>query len=237
MPRPRPLPEANLVPGKSSICYSMKQLVLVPLLIFLFAGCQHSPDAAQNPLAGVPASAPAQPTPAAAPPARVSASPQLLALTSNALQLVSQPAGSTRELPFGMPQEELVGIVSKVLQAKPKSIGINTECGAGPLKMASWSNGLTLVFQEKKAGAAQKWQFVGWYAGASSGAAPKVATMAGVGIGSTRAELEGAYAVKVTKSTLGQEFSTTSGLYGLLNGPGQAAVITSLWSGTSCNFR
>lgn len=221
--------------------YSMKQLVLVPLLVSFLAGCQNSPDAAQKAPAAVvapeAAPAPAQPRPGAAAPARVSARPQLLALTSNALQLVSQPTGSTREIPFGMPQDELVGIVSKVLQAEPRSIGINTECGAGPLKMASWSNGLTLVFQEKKDGATREWQFVGWYAGAASGATPKPTTMAGVGIGSTRRALEGAYAIKVGKSTLGQEFSTASGLYGLLDGPGQDAVITSLWSGTSCNFR
>lgn len=215
----------------------MKQLVLVPLLIALLTGCQHSPDTTHNaPKADV-VPGKVQLTPSVATPDSVAASPPLLALTSNALQLVSQPTGSTREIPFGMPQGKLVALVSKVLQAEPKSIGINTECGAGPLKMASWSNGLTLVLQEKKAGAARDWQFVGWYAGAASGATPKLATMAGVGIGSTRAELEGAYIVKVTKLTLGQEFSTTSGLYGLLDGPGKEAVITSLWSGTSCNFR
>ncbi|OWP64096.1 hypothetical protein CDA63_05030 [Hymenobacter amundsenii] len=219
----------------------MKQLLLVPLLISLLAGCQPGSDAAQSsPITATAPSAmpgPAQPTQSAASPDTVSASPQLLALTSNALQLVSQPTGSTREIPFGMPQRELMAIIGKVLQAEPKSVGINTECGAGPLKMASWSNGLTLVFQQNKARAAREWQFVGWYAGAASGATPKVATMAGVGIGSTRAELEGAYVIKVFESTLGQEFSTTSGLYGLLDGPGKEAVITSLWSGTSCNFR
>ncbi|NVO86649.1 hypothetical protein [Hymenobacter terrestris] len=219
----------------------MKQLVLVLLLTSLLAGCQPSPDAAQDrpPVVASPSAAPspAQPTPSATTPDSVSASQPLLALTSNALQLVSQPTGSTRQIPFGEPQKELIELVSKVLQAEPKSVGINTECGAGPLKMASWSNGLTLVFQQNKAGATQEWQFVGWYAGMASGTTPKVATMAGVGIGSTRAELEGAYSVKVTRSTLGQEFSTTSGLYGLLDGPGQEAVITSLWSGTSCNFR
>ncbi|WP_152559862.1 hypothetical protein [Hymenobacter sp. IS2118] len=207
------------------------------LLASLFVGCQHSPDAAQNPATEAPAPVPAQPTPRVAAPASSSARPQLLALTSNALQLVSQPSGTTREIPFGMAQEQLIGIISKVLQAEPRSVGINSECGAGPLKMASWSNGLTLVFQEKKAGTALQWQFVGWYAGAASGATPKPTTMAGVGIGSTRTELEGAYAVKVAESTLGQEFSTTSGLYGILDGPGQTAKITSLWSGTSCNFR
>lgn len=220
----------------------MKQLALGFSLIFLLAGCQPNPDAAQDAPTEVAtpgaAPGPAQPTQSAATPDSVSASPQLLALTSNALQLVNQQTGATREIPFGMPLGQLVEMVNEVLQAEPKSIGINAECGAGPLKMASWSNGLTLVFQEKKAGAAQEWQFVGWYAGgAPSGAAPKVATMAGVGIGSTRAELEAAYTVKVAKSTLGQEFSTTSGLYGILDGPGKEAVITSLWSGTSCNFR
>ncbi|RFP64012.1 hypothetical protein D0N36_16355 [Hymenobacter lapidiphilus] len=219
----------------------MKQLGLALLLTTVLVGCQPSPDAAQDAPMGVvtpdTTPKPVQPTPSAAGPDRVSATQPLLALTSNALQLVSQPSGSTREIPFGMPQGELIGVISKVLQAEPKSVGINTECGAGPLKMASWSNGLTLVLQEKKTGNAQEWQFVGWYAGAPSGATPTLTTMAGVGIGSTRAELEGAYSVKVTQSTLGQEFSTTSGLYGLLDGTGKEAVITSLWSGMSCNFR
>ncbi|GAA3953630.1 hypothetical protein GCM10022406_39170 [Hymenobacter algoricola] len=164
----------------------------------------------------------------------------MLALTANALQLVSQPGGSAREIPFGMPLEQLVATVSRVLQVPVASIGINGECGAGPLKMASWPNGLTLAFQQNKsskAASAPQWRFVGWYLGAPAGKGPGLTTMAGIGFGSTRAELESAYSIQVSTSSLGQEFATSSGLYGILDGSTPQAKITSLWSGTSCNFR
>ena len=81
----------------------MKQLVLVPLLIALLTGCQHSSDTMQSASKAVVAPGTVQLTPSVATPDSVAASPPLLALTSNALQLMSQPTGSTREIPFGMP--------------------------------------------------------------------------------------------------------------------------------------
>jgi hypothetical protein len=189
----------------------MKHFALALLLVSSLTGCQHSPDAVQNAPTKVAAPGPAQPTQSTAPPDSVSASPPLLALASNALQLVSQPTGSTREIPFGMPQGELVDVVTKVLQAKPRSIGINTECGAGPLKMASWSNGLTLVFQEKKSGAAKEWQFVGWYAGAASGVAPKVATMAGSALGLAGQHWKESTPLRLLKRRWGRNFPPLPG--------------------------
>lgn len=165
---------------------------------------------------------------------------QSLALTSNAIQLVNTQTGSTTEIKFGMPINQLTDIVNNVLQSKYSSIGVNTECGAGPLKIVNWSNGLGLVFKEKKitTGAPKTdWFFEGWYTILPKANATKPTTMAGIGIGSTRAQMEEAYTTTVTKTSLGYEFSTTSGLYGIFDGAGKNARITNMWSGTSCNFR
>ncbi|MBA3987173.1 MAG: hypothetical protein H0X63_11515 [Flavobacteriales bacterium] len=158
----------------------------------------------------------------------------LLALTSNALQLVDSNTGSTREIPFEMPEGQMVDMLTNVLGELPNSIQVNEECGAGSLKMASWNNGLTIVFQEEQE---SQWIFAGWFAEAPSNSAQKITTMAGIGIGSTRAEMEDVYEIEVYESTLGQEFSTTSGLHGIFDGTSKNAKIEHMWSGLSCNFR
>ena len=160
---------------------------------------------------------------------------QLLALTSNALQIVNGKTGSTSEIPFGKPLDELVELIDKILQTKVSSIVINSECGAGPLKMAVWKNGLNLIFKEQKSNGL--WQFAGWYIGKPSNNTKPLQTMAGIGIGSTREEMEAAYVIKVNKTSLGNEFSTTSGLYGIFDGSNKNAKITDMWSGTTCIFR
>lgn len=161
---------------------------------------------------------------------------QKLALTSNALQIVDGVTGSTKEVVFGMSIEKLVILITNILGSGPISEGVNTECGAGPLKMVLWTNGLSLVFQETKRGN-DNWEFVGWFAGKPVNAVDKLTTMAGVGVGSTLEELQGAYVTKVSKSTLGVEFSVNSGFFGILSGEGKQAAIEAMWSGVSCNFR
>ncbi len=158
-----------------------------------------------------------------------------LALTSNALQIVNSNTGSTSEIAFGKPLDELVELMNKILADKVASIGTNTECGAGPLKMAVWKNGLNLIFKEQKSNGL--WQFVGWYVSKPANNTKPLETMAGIGVLSSRAEMEEAYVVKINKSSLGYEFSTTSGLYGIFDGPGKNAKITDMWSGTTCIFR
>lgn len=160
---------------------------------------------------------------------------QSLVLSSNALQLVNQQTGSSTEINFGIALDQMLAMLNKVLQNKVSSIQVNSECGAGPLKMASWSNGLTVVFQQKKANS--EWQFAGWFMNAPSTGFKTLTTMAGIGIGSTRAEMESAYSIKVSKTSLGHEFSTSAGLFGIFNGPGKDSKIINMWSGTSCNFR
>lgn len=216
----------------------MRLILLVLSLSNLFSSCQFSNNASLDKLNdSVPtvASEPSNIDTAHA--ESVEGNPQMLALTSNALQLVDSGSGSTREIAFGMRFDQLVEVVTKVLESAPTSIAVNTECGAGPLKMASWPNGLTLVFAERKHGDSS-WLFAGWFVGKPTKVSSrKMTTMAGIGIGSTVQDLKSAYVATVTKTTLGQEFSVDSGFYGLLSGTGKNAVIEVMWSGTSCNFR
>ncbi len=95
----------------------------------------------------------------------------------------------------------------------------NSECGAGALDYATWSDGLTLWFQTGT--------FAGW---AVNEAGPTL--MSGIGVGSSRADLEGAHVIQVEQSTLGTEFAS-AGFYGIL----EAGRVSNLWAGVSCNFR
>lgn len=165
---------------------------------------------------------------------------QSLVLTAQALQLVDQITGSSNELPFGTPENQLIEIINNATQSKVVSIGVNAECGAGRLKMVTWSNSLTLIFQEnntKNAEPKTHWLFEGWAIDGMKEGANMLTTMAGIGIGSTLAEMQNAYIIEVKKTSFGQEFSTASGLFGILDGNGKEAKITHLWSGVSCNFR
>ena len=45
-----------------------------------------------------------------------------------------------------------------------------------------------------------------------------------------------AYAITLANTRLEPKSSTTSGLYGILAGPGKGTKIAHLWSGTSCIF-
>lgn len=156
-----------------------------------------------------------------------------LILTSNALQVINKNNGSTSELNFGKSIDDMITITNKILQTEPTSIEINKECGAGALQMASYNNGLTLIFQQKNT----IWSFEGWFLSAKKHNTKLITTMAGITIGSTRADLESAYVIKVQKTSLGYEFSTSSGLYGIFDGPESTSKIINLWSGLSCNFR
>lgn len=93
------------------------------------------------------------------------------------------------------------------------------------------------MFQKKQGSESDKLLFVGWSLGEFNNDG-KINTMAGIGVGSARSELEAAYTIEVKKTTLGYEFSTDAeGLYGILSGPSPEDKIEFMWSGLSCNFR
>ena len=143
---------------------------------------------------------------------------------SEGLRLGSGSPGEAN-LAFGAAQSEALARLGSL--GTPR-VSTNAECGAGPMEIAEFPNGLSLLFQEGR--------FVGWSIDGRS--ENRLTTTAGIGTGgSTRAELEAAYpGATVEESTLGQEFSA-DGIGGLLGGAGPEARITALWAGTTCMFR
>lgn len=211
-------------------------LIVTCALAAALAGCTRgsAPVAPAVPLretpvpsASTPVPVPAAPTDAASPAIPASTLVKL-ALSGEGVDFVSEN-GSVRHLVFGAPAADAIDTVSRAQGAAPQR-GRNEECGAGPLDMATWPGGLTVMSQDGR--------FIGWSVsrGAADGGNAGMATMAGIGVGSTRGELEAAYAADIRETTLGQEFAAGD-VFGVLDGTGPSARITALWAGTSCNFR
>lgn len=176
------------------------------------------PEPLPQPSAAAPAAASSPAVPAAAP----AASPAL-AIEGEGLRLFDPATGASRPLPFGTPWDQVLAALA--FRGEPMT-GRNEECGAGPLEYARWEDSLTLYGQD---GA-----FVGWFA--DRGAEGRISTAAGVGPGTTRQDLQAAYAAEVFESTLGTEFAA-GGLFGVLDSPHLDSPVTAMWAGTSCNFR
>lgn len=148
-----------------------------------------------------------------------------LVVESEGVRFFNRSSSAASPIPFGRPQAQVIAAMERV--RGPAGQGTNHDCGAGPVKYANWPDGLSLVFQGGS--------FAGW--GLDGRARGALATAIGIGPGSTRAEMENAYAdVEVTQTTLGAEFSG-GGYFGVFDGNGQAARITYMWAGVSCVAR
>lgn len=145
-----------------------------------------------------------------------------LAVDGEGLRIFLLPSGTSRPLPFGTPDDETRRVVASVLEGPPPAVHLNEECR---LEIAVWDSGLTLSFSEDR--------FVGWFVGSTDG---RFTTVSGIGVGSTRSELEDSYAVDVFTSSLGTEFSA-GGIAGLLHSPEPDARVTHLWAGQNCIAR
>lgn len=173
--------------------------------------------------AKAPEPAPAQAQATATPAPSPTPAQPALAIEGDGLRLIDPQTGSARPLAFGMDwRSALAALASR----GPPRTGHMEECGAGPLDYAKWDDGFTLY--------AQDGAFMGWFA--DTQAAGRLSTASGIGPGSTRAELDSAYAAEVFESTLGTEF-LAGDLGGLLDGTGKQATITALWAGLGCSFR
>jgi len=160
----------------------------------------------------------AEPEPAPAP-------RPLLNLSGDGLTLVDPDTGASRALDFGLGEAIILTAVSAA-RGEVRVQAENSECGAGPLEYAIFDGGLTLWFQQDR--------FEGWALG--SDAAQDLRTAAGLGVGSTRAELEAAYVATVAETSLGNEFQAGD-LFGILSSPDPQGRVTALWAGVSCIFR
>jgi hypothetical protein len=195
------------------------------------AGCERPPGAAASP--PVPVAAAADPAPATG--SDATSAPQgsvlpLLALSEDGLDLVDADSGSIRHLEFALPFADVLAILVR-LRGEPGERGINEDCGAGALDIARWSDGLRVLGQDGG--------FAGWSLDGSVDDGPTrtgATTVDGIGLGTTRSELESLQAVEVGESSLGTEFAA-GGLYGVLASDQPEAVIVGLWAGVSCIAR
>jgi hypothetical protein len=206
---------------------TLRLSALLPLgftLLLTTVACTKIPDTANGngnadtaePMPAIAAPAPADP---------IEDAESLLALSGEGLQLVGNQTGSTVALDFGSEMTVVADAVTSIL-GEPLESGENSECGSGPQVITQWPKGLALH--------AANGEFIGWSAGPDTDVT--LTTMAGIGIGSTRSELEAAYTVEVFESSLGTEFSA-GGLFGILASSAPNATIENLWAGTTCNFR
>ncbi|QQE64313.1 hypothetical protein GFS31_09930 [Leptolyngbya sp. BL0902] len=166
-----------------------------------------------------------QPTPTASPDL-ATPTETALALTGEGLFLVDTESGSTTLLPFGTEMATVQAAVSNLL-GNPETVSANEECPGDPFISALWAEGLVLNADDET--------FVGWSVRPEAGS-DQFTTLAGIGVGSSREDLEAAYTVTVFESTIGTEFAAGQ-LAGLLSDPTAAAEITDFWAGTVCIFR
>lgn len=144
-----------------------------------------------------------------------------LALDPDGLRFFDARSGSARLIPFGT-SDSVVMNVLQTTEGAPQQRGENVECG---VSYATWNTGLTIVLARDR--------FVGWSVRGNGGT---LTTASGVGVGSTRAQLDSAHAARVFESSLGTEF-TAGGLAGILESPRRDARILALWAGQVCIAR
>lgn len=149
-----------------------------------------------------------------------------LALSNDGIQTVNTQTGSTKNFTFDSDLAIAQNVVTAIL-GQPKETSENAECPAGKLTTITWPNGFAINASENK--------FVGWSVRSQTESA-KLATMAGISIGSTVKDLQAAYNVQVFNSSLGIEFNVGQ-MSGLLSKNAPDGVITDLWAGTNCIFR
>ncbi len=153
-----------------------------------------------------------------APPGAEAAARNAVALNLSGDGLQTVAGASSRQIAFGTPSEIVLRVAEAAMQAIPER-SRNAECGEGPLDIASYPR-LRLYFQDGR--------FVGWAARGRG-----LTTMAGVGIGSKRADVESVIVAPVEETSLGREF-TSGGMSGLYDAKD---VVSDLWAGSVCLAR
>lgn len=166
----------------------------------------------------------ATPTPTPAPtPARTATRPALV-LEPDGLGVLTGTS-SIRRFPFGSPASAVRTAVAAVLG--PLRTSDLPECGQGP-RVGSDRRGFSLLFDGTR--------FVGWTDQGAPGR--RLGTADGLRVGSTRAQLQRALgALTVTDGSLGIEWNSTGGLFGLLDGERPTARVTVISAGETCFFR
>ncbi len=203
----------------------MKRLFVVSGLLLL-AGCGQSeqPGPATPPVATVKSHAAGVAAAQVIAPAEAAAS--RVALDGEGFRLFNSVSGASRLVPFGSTRADVLRILEAALKVPVRDRGAMEDCGA---TFVAWNNGMTAWFARER--------FVGWSVSAAGGAAgARPATAAGLGVGTSRKELDAAYKASIAASTLGMEFSAGT-LAGLLSSDKPDASVTRLWAGAACIAR
>lgn len=130
------------------------------------------------------------------------------------------PAGSPLQIDFGRAQQGVLDAVTALQGEGPRAATLQRECGAGPVFVANWDNGLTLNFMDNK--------FLGWVVQAPFRAAYPTGA---VPLGTAEADLAG---LTLDETSLGKEFFG-GGMWHLVEE--DRAQVTTIWSGLTCFFR
>lgn len=151
----------------------------------------------------------------------------VISLDGEGLRFVIAELGRARPLSFGADREAVERAVGNVTDTDP-SRDSNVECPAGAVEFSHYGD-LTLNFQDDK--------FVGW----SIDEASDLTTMNGIGLGSTRAELDvSGTTIEQADSSLGTEImigGPENGVSALMAGSGRNARVVNMWAGVNCIFR
>ena len=131
-------------------------------------------------------------------------------------------ASPPRTLTLDMPKSATIEALAKALGRPPTELGANGECGGGGMEFAAWEGDIIAWFLDDR--------FAGWD---NKGG---FRTIEGIGIGSSRSEVEVLPGFEVEESTLGAEFRA-GGLSGILASKAPDAKVTHLWGGATCVFR
>ena len=169
-----------------------------------------------------PAPPPSSVRPYSAAEAGIDSSVVAISIEGEGLRLFVIATGAARPLPFGTDSSSVFTAIQRATRSDPVESGDGGDC---PGSYARWSNGLTLRFDDGK--------FVGWSLRDGDNS---VSTPTGIGIGTTRANVDSAVVITVKGTSLGPEF-TAGQLAGLLDGTTPASKVTHLWAGETCIAR
>ena len=148
-------------------------------------------------------------------------------LDTGGLMLFDTSTDASLPIPFGSILSDVEQAISAASGVQ-SAIGSNDECPAGAMEFSN--HGLvTLNYQDG--------YFVGWSTVASDDGEAGPATLDGLSIGTSRAEIEQFHALEaVEDSSLGYEYFVGD-LQIILSGTGSDARIENMWAGTNCIFR
>lgn len=151
-----------------------------------------------------------------------------LGVGPDGLQLID--GAHITQLPFGTSRDEVFTVLEEVLGVSPTVTPSSPECGNQADEQLLWPGQLSVDIRDD--------QMISWQLDQGS----PLTTVSGVGLGSTRAEVESSIVIQVDETSLGTEFATEGsgeggGMGGLLTGPEDTGTVTELWAGEICVFR